>query len=1194
MRTSPLLFLLSFICLSAKAEVRTGLDPEDWASIRTIYETAKYQLYPEYGGTYTARNPKLGWTITFDQTGFTASNGHWTWGLELQTTDSPEVVRKSIECNAPLKHSPVQKSGANHALRASYCVQRSEEVKEWFINDRRGLEQGWTLTGPAKIRLRVRGDFKPIITEKCIHFGEVISYSGLKAWDVTGKEVPVWFEYSLGGFQVCYDDQGATYPLTIDPIAQNAYLKASNGGAGDRFGASISVDGDRVAIGAPREDSNAIGIDGIQQNNSAVDSGAVYVFVRSGDSWIQEAYLKASNTGAGDSFGTSVAIFGDTLVVGAEGEDSNALGINGNQSNNSASNSGAAYVFVRIGNSWSQQAYLKASNSETGDLFGASVALSGDTLVVGAWGEANGLNEINGNQSGNSAPNAGAAYVFVRSDHIWTQQAYLKASNASAEAYFGFSVAVDEDTIVVGALAEASGATGVNGNQADASAGDSGAAYVFVRNGNHWSQQAYLKASNTDSGDFFGNSVAISGDTIVVGAYLESSNAVDVNGNQNNNSANGSGAAYLFVRSGTSWNQQAYLKASNTATTAGEESQTQRFGNSVAISGQTVVVGAYGEDSSSTGINGDQNNNGAPDSGAAYLFGRIGNTWKQDAYIKGSNTDMNDFFGVALGISDGTLVVGAFGESSSAAGVNGDQSDNSIGSAGAAYIFNFDGGESPPPNLKSLSKTEHSISSSGLAFGLPGLGVLSPNGNALFESKLVGSSSTRGRNRAIFSTRSGSSDIVLQSGSVVAGQLGLPVNASVTSLAQPVHNTIASSGLFQATVRGSGLNSASNRLLFMHDGFSAIPIMRTGFPVPELGHASPSSFREVLQREGTGDQIALGYNLRRGRAGVVISNDSGLLLLKHNGDVTQSEARAGEIAFGGNGTFGRIGRAAIIGVHRVAFLAKFIPDGSRPVDALFYYGDTNGREIPFQGSVAGGTSKGELYGSFTGVGRFSSFSLLRANLTKSQSSTNQGVWDDSGNLILRKGQQMEEGVFIARIIRVWGTDNGQLLAHVILSGDRVNGKSNQALVLRHSAFPHAFQMLLRTGQAAPGVSNPSITVGRLLAIDVDPMNGHYVILGSLAGATSKGNQALWTGQSILGNDTEQRLQRQPLLRLRKGEAYFTDLTFGDTINSINLRPVIDPSGVGGRGQGQVINSQGQIILTLTGDRRVQEIVRLTP
>ncbi len=149
-----------------------------------------------------------------------------------------------------------------------------------------------------------------------------------------------------------------------------------------------------------------------------------------------------------------MALSGDTLVVGAYEEDSNATGVNGEQGNNLASNAGAAYVFVRSGNTWSQQAYLKASNTGADDLFGWSVALSGDTLVVGAWGEDSNATGVGGDQGNNLAEYAGAAYVFVRSGGLWSQQAYLKASNTGADDGFGSSVALSGDTLVVGANRE--------------------------------------------------------------------------------------------------------------------------------------------------------------------------------------------------------------------------------------------------------------------------------------------------------------------------------------------------------------------------------------------------------------------------------------------------------------------------------------------------------------------------------------------------------------------------------------------------------------------------------------------------------------------------------------------------------------------------------------------------------------------
>jgi hypothetical protein len=468
------------------------------------------------------------------------------------------------------------------------------------------------------------------------------------------------------------------FPLPVDTFEQHAYVKASNTGASDMFACSLAVSGDTLVIGAPEEASGSTGVGGNQADNSAPSSGAVYVFVRSGASWTQQAYLKASNTGAADWFGQSVALDGDTLVVGAGAEDSSATGVNGNELDESAPNAGAAYVFVRSGGIWSQQAYIKASNTSVGDHFGCSVALSGATLLVGAADE------------DSVAPDSGAAYVFVRNGGVWSQQAWFKASNPGAGDEFGASVSLSGDMLAVGALWEDSSATGINGNQLDESAQDSGAAYVFTRSGATWSQAAYLKASNTGANDRFGSCVALSNSSLVVGAPLEASVSTGVNGNQNDESAPNSGAAYVFVQNGGSWSQQAYLKASNTDAFDG-------FGNAAALDGETLVVAAHFERSSATGVDGDQSDDSALHAGAAYVFVRSGTSWSQAAYLKASNTQPTDEFGGSpsgnpVALADDTIAIGAIGEDSGATGVDGDQTDNSAPNSGAAYVFLRSGG----------------------------------------------------------------------------------------------------------------------------------------------------------------------------------------------------------------------------------------------------------------------------------------------------------------------------------------------------------------------------------------------------------------------------------------------------------------------------------------------------------------------
>ena len=428
-------------------------------------------------------------------------------------------------------------------------------------------------------------------------------------------------------------NSGAVYVFIRNDAGQwvqEAYLKASNAESEDRFGTTLalSADGDTLAVSALLEDSNATGIGGDESNNDSSSSGAVYIFVRDGSSWNQQAYIKASNTGAGDYFGHSLALAddGNTLAVGAPNEDSDAKGVNGDENNNNAINSGAVYVFARnAAGAWSQQAYIKASNTRSGYAFGNVVTLSGDgnTLAVGSPYESSEAKGVNGDESNHQSIGSGAVYVFTRDVITWSQKAYIKASNTESRDFFGSALDISDDgaTLAVGAYNEDSGAPGINGDQEDNSEPDSGAVYVFEHSGATWSQQSYIKASNTEAGDNFGASLSLSasGDKLIVGASLESSNATGIftdGAPLQNNDASSSGAAYIFVREGdNSWSQQAYVKASNSE--SGD-----CFGFAVAISadGSTAVAGSPYENSSADRIGGSQNDNSALKSGAAYVF----------------------------------------------------------------------------------------------------------------------------------------------------------------------------------------------------------------------------------------------------------------------------------------------------------------------------------------------------------------------------------------------------------------------------------------------------------------------------------------------------------------------------------------------------------------------------------------------
>ncbi len=480
-------------------------------------------------------------------------------------------------------------------------------------------------------------------------------------------------------------------------------------------------------------------LDGLIHRLLQRDAAGAFNPMGSSGVFLQNAFLQGSNTEYSDEFGYAIAISGDTLVVGAMNEDSSASGIDGAQNNNDAKDSGAVYVFVNHDGFWDQQAYIKSSNSEACDYFGYSVALSGDTLVVGAIGEAS---NAAGDQANNDLEQAGAAYVFVRDGTSWTQQAYLKAPYPDTNDNFGNSVAVSGDTIVIGANQEWSDATGVDWDASNNSMVAAGAAYVFVRNGTDWSQQAYLKASNTQAANQFGFSVGISGDTIVVGAKQESSGSSGVNGNQSQtvNPRNQAGAAYVFVREGTTWSQQAYLKASN-------PNAWYYFGISVAIDGETVVVGSNAEWGGSAGVNGNQSNQTVGGSGAAYVFVRDGETWSQQAYLKSDHPMQNDEFGRTVGITGDTIVVGIPFD------------DGLATDSGGAYVFSREGTTwSQQDFLKSADPGKYdllgwSVSASGgaMAVGSPFLDWESSSG----ASSLLVQSGSTGKNAAyVFATTS--------------------------------------------------------------------------------------------------------------------------------------------------------------------------------------------------------------------------------------------------------------------------------------------------------------------------------------------------------------------------------------------------------------------------------------------------------
>ncbi len=456
----------------------------------------------------------------------------------------------------------------------------------------------------------------------------------------------------------------------------DAFTKASDTGAGDLFGYTIALsdDGQTLAVGSPSEDGSVGGI-GSPSDEGASDSGAVYVFRRVAGAWTFDARIKASNPGAGDSFGLALALDGDgtTLAVGAQGEASSGTGVDG-MVDDAAPYSGAVYVYRRTSGTWRQEAFVKATNTGSMDAFGAAVSLSDDggTLVVGAPGEDSGGTLV-GSTPDETGLQSGAVYVYRRSGGTWSFEAFVKASNTGLLDAFGQTVALSANgtVLAVGAPTEDSSAIGVGG-ASDELGPETGAVYLYRRVSGAWGFEAFVKPGVATSPVVllgFGAALALSADgtTLAVGARHEPTAGLGV-GVMPNAGAPDSGAVFVYRHSGGTWAHEAFVKSPET-------SMGDWFGNAVALSGDgsILVVGAQHARSFS---------------GAAFVYRRGDPVWMLDAAVTDPAPRMSDRFGWSVAISADAewLAVGAVGEDSSAMGV-GAAPDELAMESGAAYVL---------------------------------------------------------------------------------------------------------------------------------------------------------------------------------------------------------------------------------------------------------------------------------------------------------------------------------------------------------------------------------------------------------------------------------------------------------------------------------------------------------------------------
>lgn len=505
-------------------------------------------------------------------------------------------------------------------MRTEY-LRSGSNIVEWYEERVAGVEQGFTIearppregtragAGPLQLIIALQGEHlqsemsgdSNAILLRDLHGRHVATYSNLKAWDATGRALVAKMDLVAGDVSLEVEESGAAYPITIDPTLEPE-IKIAPGDLAiqDQFGVAVAVSGSTAVIGAPYHDEGV-----------PFRTGLVYVFARHGAEWVLEQQLTAFNVTADARyayyFGHSVAIAGNTIVVGSF--------VNGFDGASYQTEHGEAYVFERRGGTWEPQQKLVADDGEGLDVFGDAVAISGDTIVVGSAASDTSTDE--------SAAQRGAAYIFARDGTRWYKQQKLLADDGLKLDHFGCSVSVSGDTAIIGAY--------LNGNTVTES---KGAAYVFTKKAAVWTQQTKL-VPPPNGGDEFGLSVGISGDTAIVGTP-----GFDFGQHRDQ------GAAYLYTRTDDVWSNGQRLLAA--------EGNTQdAFGISVAVSGGTAVVGAHLKD-----VDGKSNQ------GKAYVFQQTDTGWIAGQELVATDGGTFQSFGQRVAASGDTIIAGAPGDRS--------------------------------------------------------------------------------------------------------------------------------------------------------------------------------------------------------------------------------------------------------------------------------------------------------------------------------------------------------------------------------------------------------------------------------------------------------------------------------------------------------------------------------------------------
>ncbi len=547
--------------------------------------------------------------------------------------------------------------------------------------------------------------------------------------------------------------------------------------------------------------------------------------------------------------------------------------------------------------------------------------------------------------------------------------------------------------------------------------------------------------------------------------------------------------------------------------------------------------------------------------------------------------------------------------SSSAPSISGDGSVVAFHSlANNLFPFDFNSffdvfvsrNDGPPPPVFLTSVARSGEMAPGLAdtfFSSFGSRAINGEGEVLFDARLRGPGTRRGKNRAVFSDLGGSLESLLQAQDDVSG-FGAEYTDHLFWAPVTVVQNRPSRGIFDGLLRGRGVNRSNNRVLIGDNGTNLSPILRVGDEIPELGNARISRFLELVQSRGA-NLSAASYRLRPDRnLPVNRANDSGALVFDDAGNLFAGglATREGSPDFGNSGVFGQhFGQLAIDEGGTIHFGA-FVIDGvgrPRPRPAAFRIsaGGAQRARIIARHETPTGLSDVALR-NLLGVAGTGSTSLLRgtfSGLGVNRSNNDGIIREGDPGFWLRKGDEVLNGVFVSRIVKFWPVGTDQLVAQVMLRGAGVRGNNRIALLLRQANGQ--WLVLMRTGDNAPGIDGAAIRA--ILRVEVDPEAGNYAVLAALRGVRGSENLGLFAGRTTAGDDTVNQGDRLTSLILQKGRGYSTNVTAEGVIRSMVLNPPNNRGGAGGRGLAQLAGEGGHIFLEIR-DRRVRELVVLQP